>query len=136
MTRVDGLDPSLKYRIQVTYGDGEAPAATGTLDLKVAFGSNKFTVAKAPTLYKQDPYAPMDIHLNATSQAQQIDHVTIKNAAKTDFAISGSDHDWTLWYVGQNPSKLKTTTLTLEIFLKGNETTKPNATTNVKVTVK
>ena len=133
--RVASLDPSLKYRVQVTYGSEDAPAAVGTLDLKVAFSPNKFTVAKDPTLSKQDPYEPMDIHLNAKSLAQQISCVTIKG--NTSFEIRGSSYDWTLRLKdGANVSKLKTTTLTLQIFLKGNTTAKPNATTTVKVTVK
>ena len=143
--RVPSLDPSLKYRVQVTYGSEDAPAAVGTLDLKVAFASNKFTVAQMPTLYKQDPFEPMDIHLNAGSLAQRIDRVTLKG--NTDFTVSksvvvpedsvfGSQYDWVLRYVGQNPAKLKTTTLTLQIFLKGNTTDKPNATATVKVNVK
>ena len=143
---VDAVDPSLKYRVQVTYYcENGTVAATGTADLKVAFGSNKFTVAKAPTLYKQNAYEPMDIHLNAKSLSQRIDHIVIKG--KTDFTISksaiypesdisGSQYDWVLRYTGTNPAKLKTTTLTLQIFLKGNTTAKPNATTTVKITVK
>lgn len=141
---VPALDPSLKYRVQVTYGEESAPAAIGTADLKVAFSSNKFTVAKAPTLYKQDPYEPMDIHLNARSLAQQIDRVTVKgntgftvsqSVVLQEEGVSGSQYDWVLRYTGQK-AKLKTTSLTLQIFLKGNTTAKPNATATVKVTVK
>ncbi len=138
---ISALDPSLKYRLEVTYGDDEHVAAIGTGDIKVAYGSNKFTVEKAPTLYKKDPNASMDIHLNAKNIAQEIENVTIKG--NTDFDIHrmngyGSDRDWTLEYWGgeEDFAKLKTTTLTLQIFLKGNTTNKPNATTTVKVTVK
>ena len=135
------LDPSLKYRLEVTYGDDEHVAAIGTGDIKVAYGSNKFTVEKAPTFYKKDPNASMDIHLNAKNIAQEIENVTIKG--NTDFDIHrmndyGSDRDWVLEYWGgeEDLAKLKTTSLTLQIFLKGNTTAKPNATATVKVTVK
>ena len=125
------LDTSRKYQARVSFGHG----VEGTVAVKVAYSSNKFTVAKAPTLYKQDAYEPMDIHLNAKSIAQQISYVTIKG--NTNFGIYGGGSDYTLYLKdGTGTAKLKTTTLTLQIFLKGNTTTKPNATTTVKVTVK
>ena len=120
-----------KYQARVSFGHG----VEGTVAVKVAYGSNKFTVAKAPILYKQNAYEPMDIHLNAKSIAQQISYVTIKG--NTNFDIYGGGNDYTLYLKdGVDSGKLKTTTLTLQIFLKGNTTTKPNATTTVKVTVK
>ena len=62
--------------------------------------------------------------------------MTIKGSTNFEI-ISGSGSDWTLRLKdGVNVSKLKTTTLTLQIFLKGNTTGKPNATVAVKVTVK
>ena len=126
------LETSRKYQARVSFGEN----VVGTVPVKVAYGSNKFTVAKAPTLYKEDAQEPMDIHLNAKSVAQQISYVTIKGSTNFEI-ISGSGSDWTLRLKdGVNVSKLKTTTLTLQIFLKGNTTGKPNATTTVKVTVK
>ena len=126
------LETSRKYQARVSFGEN----VVGTVPVKVAYGSNKFTVAKAPTLYKEDAQEPMDIHLNAKSVAQQISYVTIKGSTNFEI-ISGSGSDWTLRLKdGVNVSKLKNTTLTLQIFLKGNTTGKPNATVAVKVTVK
>lgn len=133
--RVRALDPNCKYRAQISYGG----SLTATVDLKLAYGKNKFTVAQAPTLYKKDPRAEMDIHIDQQDMGQQIVDVTIKGntgfTIKPASTINGSYTDWTLKYEG-DVTKLKTTTLTLQVFLKSNETAKPNATVSLKVNVK
>lgn len=128
---VNTLNPNYKYRVEVSYGEN----LTGTVDLKLAYGKNKFTVAQAPTLYKKDYEAEMDIHVDQQDMGQLIDHISIKG--KSDFEIwkAAGENDWTLRYTG-DLKNLKTTTLSLQIFLKGNDTTKPNATVSLKVTVK
>lgn len=126
-----------KYRVQVDcYGDRtcEKRIATAVTNLRTAYGANRFTVEKAPTLYKADPWAEMDLKLNAKDPMQKIDHITLKGSS--DFVIYGNGTDWTLRYDGDNPARLRTTALTLQIFLKGNDTARPNATTSVRVTVK
>lgn len=128
------LDPSLKYRLKVTFGDPENPIAEGTGDVKVAYGANKFTVDRSLTLYRADARAVMNLRLNTGNEDQQIDHVTLKG--NTGFVIEGSGYDYRIVYQGKTPEKLKSTTLTLQIFLKGNQTAKPNATANVRLTVK
>lgn len=131
------IQSGAKYRVQVDcYGDRtcENRIATAVTNLRTAYGANRFTVEKMPTLYKADAWAEMDIHLNTKDPMQKIDHITLKGSS--DFVIYGNDTDWNLRYDGDNPAKLRTTALTLQIFLKGNDTAKPNATTAVRVTVK
>ena len=108
--------------------------ASVTAAVKCAYGSNKFTVADPPTLYKLDPWADLDFRLKAKDASQIIDHIRLKG--NPPFEIEGSGEYWTLRYTGEDPDSLKTTTLTLEIFLKGNRGTKPNATVKMKLAVK
>lgn len=138
------LDPSSKYRVLIDcwYSGNDTPVASGndtlvasvTAAVKCAYGSNKFTVEDPPTLYKLDPWADLDFRLKAKDASQIIDHIRLKG--NPPFEIEGSGEYWTLRYTGEDPDSLKTTTLTLEIFLKGNRGTKPNATVKVKLTVK
>ena len=126
-----------KYRVVFhIYGDRtcETLIGTATTALKVAYGTNRFTVEKAPTLYKADAWAEMSLKLNAKDPLQKIDHITVKG--RNDFAVYEGVDTWTLCYEGNTPQKLKTTTLTLQIFLVGNTTKNPNATVAVKLTVK
>ena len=141
--RVQRLDPNGKYRMVVSYSEH----VSTIVNLKVAYSKNKFTADKAIVLYKQDYNAGMNFHINQQNMEQQISDVVIKNQAKTGFILESnnntpySKNDWTIRYTG-DAKKLKTTTLTLQIYLKGNEyvegskTQKPNATMNLKVTVK
>ena len=105
-----------------------------TAAVKCAYGSNKFTVEDPPTLYKLDPWADLDFRLKAKDANQIIDHIRLKG--NPPFEIDGYGENWTLWYTGDNPNSLKPTTLTLEIFLKDNQGTKPNATVKMKLAVK
>ena len=132
----DALDPGCKYRIRIEQriGGNDTPVLSITAAVKCAYGPNKFTVEDPPTLYKLDPWADLDFRLKAKDASQIIDHIRLKG--NPPFEIDGYGENWTLWYTGDNPDSLKTTTLTLEIFLKGNEGTKPNATTKMKLTVK
>ena len=126
-----------KYRVVLNvYGDRtcETLIGTATTALKVAYGTNRFTVEKAPTLYKADAGAEMTLKLNAKDPLQKIDHITVKG--RNDFAVYENVDTWTLCYEGTTPQKLKTTTLTLQIFLVGNTTKTPNTTVAVKLTVK
>ena len=138
------LDPGSKYRVLIDcwYSGNDTPVASGndtlvasvTAAVKCAYGSNKFTVADPPTLYKLDPWADLDFCLKAKDASQIIDHIRLKG--NPPFEIDGFGEYWTLRYTGDDPKSLKTTTLTLEIFLKGNRGTKPNATVKMKLAVK
>ena len=131
------LDPGCKYRLRLEQHIGNAtgnPVLSITAAVKCAYGSNKFTVADPPTLYKLDPWADLDFCLKAKDASQIIDHIRLKG--NPPFEIFGYGEDWTLRYTGEDPDSLKPTTLTLEIFLKGNQSTKPNATVKMKLAVK
>ena len=132
----DALDPGCKYqlRIEQRIGGNDNPVLSITAAVKCAYGSNKFTVEDPPTLYKLDPWADLDFRLKAKDANQIIDHIRLKG--NPPFEIDGYGEDWTLRYTGENPDSLKPTTLTLEIFLMGNQSTKPNATVNMKLAVK
>lgn len=67
-TAESGRNPAKKYRVRIDYGD----YVTGTADVKVAYAKNKFTLEKAPTLYKKDYRADMDIHINQQDRSQGI----------------------------------------------------------------
>ena len=138
------LDPGSKYRVLIDcwYSGNDTPVASGndtlvasvTAAVKCAYGSNKFTVADPPTLYRLDPWADLDFCLKAKDASQIIDHIRLKG--NPPFEIEGSGEYWTLRYTGKAPDSLKTTTLTLEIFLQGNQSAKPNATVKMKLAVK
>lgn len=132
----DALDPGCKYRIRIEQriGGNDTPVLSITAAVKCAYGPNKFTVEDPPTLYKLDPWADLDFRLKAKDASQIIDHIRLKG--NPPFEIDGYGENWTLWYTGKDPDSLKTTTLTLEIFLKDNQGTKPNATVKMKLTVK
>ena len=132
----DKLDPSCKYRIRIEQriGGNDTPVLSITAAVKCAYGPNKFTVEDPPTLYKLDPWADLDFRLKAKDGNQIIDHIRLKG--NPPFEIDGYGENWTLRYTGDNPNSLKTTTLTLEIFLQGNQGTKPNATVKMKLAVK
>ncbi len=130
------LDPGCKYQIRIEQriGGNDTPVLSITAAVKCAYGANKFTVEDPPTLYKLDPWADLDFRLKAKDANQFIDHIRLKG--NPPFEIDGSGENWTLWYTGDNPNSLKPTTLTLEIFLMGNQGTKPNATVKMKLAVK
>ena len=129
------LDPGCKYRLRVEYRIGDdIPVLSITAAVKCAYGPNKFTVEDPPTLYKLDPWADLDFRLKAKDANQFIDHIRLKG--NSPFEIDGYGENWTLRYTGQDPNSLKTTTLTLEIFLMGKQSTKPNATVKMKLAVK
>ena len=131
------LDPGCKYRLRLKQHIGNAtgnPVLSITAAVKCAYGSNKFTVEDPPTLYKLDPWADLDFRLKAKDASQIIDHIRLKG--NPPFEIDGSGENWTLRYTGEDPNSLKPTTLTLEIFLMGNQSTKPNATVKMKLAVK
>ncbi len=131
------LDPGCKYQLRLEQRIGNAtgnPVLSITAAVKCAYGANKFTVEDPPTLYKLDPWADLDFRLKAKDANQFIDHIRLKG--NPPFEIEGYGENWTLRYTGQDPNSLKTTTLTLEIFLMGNQSTKPNATTKMKLAVK
>lgn len=132
----NALDPGCKYRVRVEQriGNNPTPVLSITAAVKCAYGSNKFTVEDPPTLYKLDPWADLDFRLKAKDASQTIDHIRFKG--NLPFEIDGFGEDWTLRYTGDDPDSLKTTTLTLEIFLKGNHGAKPNATVKMKLAVK
>ena len=132
----DALDPGCKYRIRIEQriGGNDTPVLSITAAVKCAYGPNKFTVEDPPTLYKLDPWADLDFRLKAKDANQFIDHIRLKG--NPPFEIDGSGENWTLWYTGEDPDSLKPTTLTLEIFLQGNQSTKPNATVKMKLAVK
>ena len=132
----DALDPGCKYRIRIEQriGGNDTPVLSITAAVKCAYGPNKFTVEDPPTLYKLDPWADLDFRLKAKDANQFIDHIRLKG--NPPFEIDGSGEDWTIWYTGEDPDSLKPTTLTLEIFLQGNQSTKPNATVKMKLAVK
>ena len=132
----NALDPGCKYRVRVEQriGNNPTPVLSITAAVKCAYGSNKFTVEDPPTLYKLDPWADLDFRLKAKDASQIIDHIRLKG--NPPFEIDGFGEYWTLWYTGEDPDSLKTTTLTLEIFLKGNQGAKPNATAKMKLAVK
>ena len=134
-------DPQVgeKYRLVVDYYGSSACTERWLVghsesDIQVAYGKNKFTVQPI-TLYKADPNNHVELQIGATDKDQVIDRIEIKGSAKNSFTLSGNNKDWVLWYTG-SAAKLKTTTLTLQIFLRGNETQKPNATVSLKVNVK
>ena len=134
----EDIRPDGKYRMKVDYYgsktcDADSLIGTAITDLKVAYGSNKFTVDNAPTLYKADAKAQMDLSISAKDPSQQIGRIELKG--NTGFTVRHDADRWALQYTGDT-AKLKTTTLSLQIFLKGNQTAKPNATASVKVTVK
>ena len=131
------LDPGCKYRLRLEQRIGNAtgnPVLSITAAVKCAYGPNKFTVEDLPTLYKLDPWADLDFRLKAKDGNQIIHHVRLKG--NPPFEIDRYGEDWTLRYTGEDPNSLKPTTLTLEIFLMGNQSTKPNATVKMKLTVK
>ncbi len=131
------IDPNAKYRVTVkAYGERTCETLIGTaiVNLKVAYGANKFTVDKGLTLYRADAAAGLELPLSAKDADQRIRRIVVKG--RNDFAVYRSSGSWILHYTGSTPEKLKTATLTLQIFLKGNTTDKPNATTAVKLTVK
>lgn len=129
------LDPGCKYRVRIDWCIGnDTLVASITAAVKCAYGPNKFTVENAPTLYKKDPWADLDFRLKAKDAGQVIDHIRVKG--NPAFEVDGSGENWTLRYVGNDPDTLKTTTLTLEIFLRGTNGTKPNFTAPLKLSVK
>lgn len=131
------VDPDARYRVEVkSYGDRTCKTLIGTAvtNLKVAYGANKFTVDKGLTLYRADARSELTLPLSARDTDQQIRRITVKG--RTDFSVYNRGSGWVLRYRGETPDTLKSGSLTLQIFLKGNTTDKPNATATVKLTVK
>ena len=145
VTQAEGatLDHSRKYTVQmVTYMDGVRICASKPITLPVKMGTAKLTLAaKDKALFAKDVHDRAVFHVNSPDvSVNQVSKVEIKDAKYKNLLEihSYGNNEFAIGYKNEevgNQLKGKTVTVNLSVFLKGNETTKANATLKLKVTI-
>lgn len=146
LTRVPGalLDHTQKYTVKLIAGiDGNAPVTAETA-MKLMMGSSKLTLtADNSVLFSRDIHSRVNFVLTAMdTQLNDISEVSIKSDKnKYDEKLeihSYGNGEFAIGFKGETVhSSLigKTVTVTVNIFLDGNETEKANTTAKLKVTI-
>lgn len=138
------VDHSLKYKLRrelyLPKGDSTVPVPVADAPLQVKMGSAKFTAdVKAAQLYELDKNSVGVVTLIPGDWALSgIDRVRIK-PAKGSEAFTLKDFGGNQYAIGFADGYARITkggSVTLEIFLEGNHSAKPNATVSVKLNVK
>lgn len=136
----NGANSTVKYSVGFradVKGDGSEITAK-PIALSVKMGSAKLTAdVKAVTLLKKDRYDTASVcFIPADDSLSEIDYIRLDKTSAAKLEVEQlSGQIFALGYKAQQIQDLgKGITAKLEIFLKGNQTTKPNATVTVKVT--
>ena len=133
------LDPTLKYTISMSSENMYAKAESKAISLSVKQGSVKVSQStKRVTLYKSDRFSRRYVMLSiADETVLPIDRIELQNADKSLFEVL--DFGNGLCAIGFKDSrvahKVRNGSIKLNVFLQGNDTTKPNATVSLSVNV-
>ena len=133
------LDHSLKYRLQLVADFGnEVKVSTKPVNLKLKLGSAKLKLENTEVhLFTRDRNSRDTFRiLNTDPSLNDIASVSIKDAKYQDaFVIhSYGDGEYAIGFRdGMVPETGKSVTLTLNVWLEGNETAKPNTTVKLKL---
>jgi len=146
ITAAEDLVHTDKYRVALTAVVDGVSVVSKQIDLRVKMGSAKLTVkTKDKLLFAKDKndrvlfwFETKDAALNAvsrveiknTKQAEQFEIISYGNG---EYAIAFKDTNVAKNLVGK--SATKSVTVTLNIFIEGNQLTKANTTASVKLTV-
>lgn len=137
-------DSSFKYKaeLETPLYEGEDPIRSNRISLNVKMGSAKLTVRTSDTtLFAKDGndralvwFETKDAALNAVAD------IAVKDAKYQNLfeEISYGNGVFAIGFAGKNADESlvgKTVTVTLNVFMKGNETQKANTTAKVKLTV-
>ena len=137
------LNSELKYQVQVTLKDAEGPAKAV---LKVRAGSCSVKPDRTVTIYRSDLKAGHKFRLTSTDKnLNSVEKVTIVDKTlATMYNIEALGDGWfELRPSGANDAKIKTTSIKLNVFVRGMEIRTnakgeplPNGTVTLKLTVK
>ena len=141
------LDSELKYQVQVTLKDTEGLDVTpAKAVLKVRAGSCSVKPDRTVTIYKSDLKAGHKFRLTSTDKnLNSVEKVTIVDKTlATMYNIEALGDGWfELRPSGANDAKIKTTSIKLNVFVRGMEIRTnakgeplPNGTVTLKLTVK
>ena len=148
ITRAEGaqLDHTLKYKVKVVTTIGNTNVESAKVSMSVAMGSAALTLAaENTTLFAKDRNDRAVFQLNARDAAlNEVIEVEIKEAKHQDifeildygdgtYAVAFRDRKVHSSLIGKTASK--TVTLTLNVCLEGNQTTKVNTTVKLKLTI-
>lgn len=146
ITKAEGaaLDHSAKYSVKLVSTIGSTEVESKAISLTVKQGSAKLTLASdSNILFSRDSYSRVNFSLTAKDvQQNDISEVSIKTD-KNKYnekleIISCGNGEFALGFANNTVDerlKGKTVTVTLNIFMKGNETAKANTTAKLKVTI-
>ena len=140
ITKAEGaaLDHSTKYTVKLVTTIGSTEVASKTVSLTVKQGSAKLTLKSGSSiLFAKDKYSRVNFTLTAADETMNsIETVTSKDTrfevysyGNGEFALGFADDSVIKSLAGKN------VTVTLNIFLEGNETAKANTTAKLKVTI-
>ena len=133
------IDLSRKYQVQLTAAFGETSVRAKPAALSIKMGSAKLSIGTDGTLFSQDKHSRVnlafvtpDSTLNGVARveikdARQAETFEILDYGNGDFAIGFRD--------GRTVQSAKPITLTLNIYLKGNTSAKPNASFKLKLSI-
>ena len=130
-----GVSHADKYSVQATVAGASAKATV----LTVKQGAARLSLSpKSVSLVKTDRYSRGEVVLTVTDKALAgVAHVELdsKSAGLFDLTDLGGGR-YTISYAGGVITTAKARTVSLRVFLIGNQTAKPNATLSVKVSFK
>ena len=138
VTRKGPLDPKGKYTVQlVTCLNGKELCRSKAISLAVKMGTAKLTLScEDPVLFAGDKQDRVNITVLAKDPSLNgISRIEIKEKKYQGTLQLHSYPDGT-FALSAPGLTAKTATVTLNIFLKGNETTKPNASLKLKLTLR
>lgn len=133
------IDLTKKYQIQLTaiFGSLAVSAKPGNLSIKM--GSAKVTAQVKGTLFAEDRSSRVTLTFSSSDEAlKDVARIEIKDAKNADiFEIFdyGNGRFAIGFKNGQPVRSAKPITLSLNIFLEGNTTAKPNATGKLKISI-
>ena len=149
VTKAEGAAlPTGTYKVKLAANFGAVEIASKEVSMSVAMGAAKLTtVTTDTTLFAKDKNDRALVWFEAADATlNEVSSITFKNAKQAQmfeiidyggglFAIGFKDGvvDKSLLASGKTTSK--TVTVSLNVFINGNETSKTNATANVKLTV-
>lgn len=136
------LDHSAKYTVKLVSRIGDVVIESKPASLSVKMGTAKLAVkAEDTTLFAMDKNDRALVWFEAADESlNDAAKVAFKNAKQAELfeLIEYGDGTWAIGFRDGKVDKSlvgKTVTVNLNVFIEGNQTTKANATVNVKLTV-
>lgn len=141
-TAKEGLNPKLKYKVQLVSTLGELEYKSSPVSISVKMGSAKLTMLSSDTtLFAKDKNDRAEMTFTAKDETlNQVKSIAIKDSKYKNLfeIIPYGNGEFAIGFangVVDSSIRGKTITLNLNVFVEGNDTTTANATMKLKLTV-